>query len=342
MAVVKSDGYGHGMVPAARAALRGGAKWLGVATTDEGLTLRETEGFGKIPIMVLAPTLAEEVPALQAADLAYSVGSVSLLEAHLLHARRLNRAPRIHMQLDTGIGRDGVRFDDFEWLDILLREKAPLEGLWAHYAVSDCFPPEHVAFTKLQTARFAEALTKVRAAGLKPIAHAANSGAVLRHPDSYFDMVRPGMMIYGCDPAGPVEPPIPLRPALTLRSALSAVKWMESGDTVSYGRLFTVPDRRRIGIVPVGYGDGYMRSLSNRWHVLVRGRKVPIRGRVCMDQFMVDLSEVPEAQLGDEVVLYGRQGDERITLEETAEAAGTIPYELGCILTRRVPRIHRD
>src|SRR5690606_27650664 len=155
---------------------------------------------------------------------------------------------------------------------------------WAHYAVSDCFPPEHVAFTKLQTARFAEALAKVRSAGLKPIAHAANSGAVLRHPDSYFDMVRPGMMIYGCDPAGPVEPPIPLRPSLTLRSALSAVKWMESGDTVSYGRLFTVPDRRRIGIVPVGYGDGYMRSLSNRWHVLVRGRKVPIRGRVCMDQ----------------------------------------------------------
>ena len=342
MAVVKSDAYGHGMVPVAKASLEAGAVAFGVATSDEGLTLRETAGFEKVPILVMAPTTESEIEAMQRADLAFAVGSVALLRAHLRVARKRGQAARVHMQLDTGIGRDGVRYDDFEFLNVLSAEDATLEGLFTHFAVADGLTPDEIAFTQLQFSRFQEGVQRVREAGHRPVTHCANSGAILRHREMLCDMVRPGMMTYGVDPAGFVKAAMDLRPALSFKSRLAAVKWMEPGDTVSYGRLWTVPTRRRIGIVPVGYGDGYIRSLSNKGTVLVRGQRVPIRGRVCMDQFMVDLHDVPDAELNDEVVLYGEQQGARLTLEEVAETAGTIPYELGCILTRRVPRAYHD
>lgn len=342
MAVVKSDAYGHGMVPVAKASLDAGAAAFGVATSDEGLTLRETAGFENAFILVMAPTTEAEIEALQAANLSFAVGSVDLLRAHLRVGRRRGKLPRIHMQLDTGIGRDGVRHDDLEFLDVLAAEGATIEGLFTHFAVADGLSDDEIAFTKLQFERFQNGARRVREAGHRPTVHCANSGAILRHREMFCDMVRPGMMTYGVDPAGFVKAAMELRPALSFKSRLAAVKWMEPGDTISYGRLWTVPSRRRIAIVPVGYGDGYIRSFSNKGTVLVRGKRVPIRGRVCMDQFMVDLAEVPEAQLGDEVVLYGEQHGTRLSLEEVAETAGTIPYELGCILTRRVPRVWRD
>lgn len=338
MAVVKSNAYGHGVFPCARAAVEAGAEWLGVATTDEALELRETRGFDLIPILVMAPTLEEEAEALQRADVAVSVGSIELLRTHITVAERHGNAARIHVQLDTGIGRDGFRYDDMSWLEELHGKERHLEGIFTHFTSSDSMEEEDVAYTKLQIARFSDALGSAREAGLSAIAHAANSGAIVNHPNSFFDMVRPGIMLYGCNPNGVWPPSVPLRHVLKLRSRIAALRQMEAGDHISYGRRYTLAKAGPIGVVPVGYGDGYLRAFGNLGEVLVRGHRVPIRGRVCMDQFMIDLSEVPDAQLGDEVVIYGRQGEGIMPIEEAAAKVGTITYELSCSLTPRVPR----
>lgn len=337
--VIKSDAYGHGMLPVGRALLQAGADGIAVATSDEALCLRETDGFRDVPLLVMGPSEPAEARLLQAAEVAYSVGIPSLLEDSIKEAHRRGKAPLLHVQIDTGIGRDGFRFDDMRFLDML--GSVPLAGLWTHYSVSDGMTEEERAFTGLQTMRFGEVLAAAQQAGHHPLAHAANSGAILRHTGIGFDMVRPGMMIYGVDPAGPnLNPPVPIRPALTLRSTLASVRPIQPGDGISYGRTWKASQATRIGIVPIGYGDGYIRSLSNKFFVLWRGKRLPIRGRVCMDQFMVDLADAPEAREGDPVVLYGEQDGGRLSLEEAADVAGTIPYELGCILTRRVPRAY--
>lgn len=341
MAVVKSNGYGHGMVPIARAALEAGARSLGVATSDEGLNLRETEGFADVPILVMGPTLPDEGEAMQRADLAFSVGSLELLKQHLQLAKRLGKPAKIHLQIETGIGRDGVRHESNEEIELLAGAPENLEAIWTHFAVSDVLEEEPAVYTSIQTERLVDYAARAREAGLNMILHAANSGGVLRHPDTWLDMVRPGMMIYGVDPAGTLEPPVPLQPVMHLKSTLAVIRTMEPGDPISYGRTWVCPDRRRIATVPIGYGDGYPRHLSNQFDVLVRGRRIPVRGRVCMDQIMVDLSDLPEAREGDEVVLWGTQDGGRIFLEEAADVAGTIPYELTCKVTGRVPRVYR-
>lgn len=340
--MVKCNGYGHGMTQVAHAALEAGAIGLGVATVDEALNLRETEGFELAPIVTLAPTTVGDVPYLQAAHIAVSVGSVDLLKAHLVHARKLGRPARLHVQVDTGLGRDGIRFDDFRFLNDLATTSAAAsaEGIFTHFAVSDSAQLPDAEFTNEQRERFERAMRAAFRAGLKPICHAANSGAVLRHAQTHFDAVRPGILLYGATPGGATAVKLDLRPALTFKAALVSIKEMEEGDTISYGRLFKVPTRRRIGIVSAGYGDGYKLGFTNKGEVLIRGTRCPVRGRICMDQFMVDLSEVPDAQLGDEVVLYGRQGEARISLEEAAQVAGTIPYDLTCSLGTRIPRYY--
>jgi alanine racemase len=341
MAVVKSDAYGHGAKQIAAAALESGATELGVATADEALELREDERFRTIPILVMAPTLADEAEALQCADVAVAVGNRGLLRHHLAVGRRLGRAPKIHVQLDTGIGRDGIRSSESDYLEDFRGEAPAFAGLFAHFAVSDGLTEQDEAHTRTQTERFLAALAIARRAGFSPEPHLANSGAVLRHPSAWLALVRPGMMLYGVDPANGPTLPFPLAPVLSLRSRLAAVRLMQRGETISYGRTWTVPhDDYPIGIVPLGYGDGYHRSFSGRGEVLVSGRRAPIRGRVCMDQFMVDLSGHQEAKEGDEVVLYGRQGAAEIKLEEASETAGTIPYELTCALTPRIPRVY--
>lgn len=342
MAVVKADAYGHGMVPVARACLAAGAEALGVATTAEALELRAAPEFARVPLLVMAPTLGSDAHALQNADVAVAIGNIRLLRDHLKLANTRGTPARLHIQIDTGIGRDGFRFDDLSWLDETRGVGRCVEGLFMHFAVADGVSEAENEFTRLQTARFVEVAATARNAGLRPLVHAANSGTVLRHPAAHFDMVRPGIMLYGCEPAGDRSLFDGLAPVMTLRSVIGSIREMEPGDTVSYGRLFEVPSRRRMAIVPIGYGDGYPRMLSNKFDVLIRGRRAPIRGRVCMDQIVVDLEGLPEAMIGDEVVLYGAQGAERITIEEAAAAAGTISYELTCRLTPRVPRVYTD
>ncbi|MBI1291596.1 alanine racemase [bacterium] len=338
IAVVKADAYGHGATAVARAAMKAGAWGLAVATTDEGLALRALPEFRDVRIIVLAPTLADEAAALQGAHLDVIVGNLPLLQHHLALARDRREPARLHIQMDTGIGRDGFRFDDLSWLEAFAPGDPSFAGLMAHFSCSDGLSESDSQFTHLQQERFEEIRRTVVAAGHRPLIHTANSGAILRHRWVAGDLVRPGMMLYGVDPAGTLDPPLPLRPVLTLKSRLGAVRWVKAGDSVSYGRTWTAQRDTLIGVVPLGYGDGFPRLFSSKGMVLVHGRRVPIRGRVCMDQFMVDLSEVPDARDGDEVVVYGRQGDERLSLEEMAAIAGTIPYELTCFLTARVPR----
>ncbi len=343
MAVIKSDGYGHGFEPAARAVLQAGAQWLAVATADEAVALRAMHGIERTPVLVMAPTFPEEAEALQQADAAFSVGSVELLRHHIDVARRRGTHARIHVQLDTGIGRDGFRWDDFSYIDTFRGAEEHFEGLFTHFSCSDSDDENDRRYTTLQIERFNRAIGKVRAAGYRPICHAANSAALVSRPEEVrYDAVRPGIMLYGIDPFGELYRRWNLRPVLRFISRLSAVRQMEPGDPISYDRLWTVPSRRLIGVVPVGYGDGYPVALTNLSKVVVRGRRVPTRGRVCMDQFMVDLAEVPDAQVGDETVLYGRQGDAEVPLEQVAKWAKTIAYEIACGVLSRVPRVYID
>jgi alanine racemase len=340
-ATVKADAYGHGMIPCARAAMEAGAWGLAVATSDEGLELRETAGLSEAPILVMAPTLADEAEDLQFANLSIAIGSRRLLAHHLEVARSIGRPARLHIQIDTGIGRDGFRFDDYSYLQEFDVADQSFEGLFTHFSMADGLEEEAIRFTDLQQRRFEAVRAEAHLLGHHPICHLSNSGGVLRHRTSWADAVRPGLMIYGIDPAGTTETPLPLKPVLQLKSRLAAVRELQPGDSVSYGRTWTASRVTRIGIVTVGYGDGLPRSLSNIGTVLVRGLHAPIRGRICMDQLMIDLTSIPEAIEGDEVVIYGAQGNERIWLEEVAQLANTIPYELCCMLGKRVPRIHR-
>ena len=339
-ATVKSNAYGHGVIPVAKAAYGAGADTIAVATSDEGLSIRETSGFEHIPLLVYGPVLPSEAPALIKENIAFSVGSNALLKDVIEAGRSLGILPKVHFQIDTGIGRDGVRFEDLQFIETLETEKFMLEGLWTHFAVSDSFDEDDIVYTRIQNARLLAVAEELKRLDQRPLLHSANSGAILRHPETWLDAIRPGISLYGCDPAGPVEKALPLRQAMSVKSQLCAIKTMMPGDTVSYGRSWEVTTPTRIGIVPIGYGDGYLRALSNKMDVLVSGKRVPIRGRVCMDQIMVDLTGIPEANIGTEVVIYGSQGDASIRLEEVAEVGGTIPYELCCILAQRVPRVY--
>lgn len=350
IAVVKADAYGHGMLPVARVlgrpAAEGGTDMLGVATPDEGLTLRETAGLEKARILVMGPTQADDAEALQAAGLDVAIGNDEVLDAHLALARRRGQPARLHVKVDTGMGRYGLDAARRDWLARFHGPTgASLVGLMTHFSVSDETDHDAVAYTHDQLARFGAVAQALASMGLRPLRHAANSGGVLFHESSWLDAVRPGVILHGLhpDPAGTLprdENGAGPRPALTLVSRVISLHDHAAGDAISYGRRYIMPRAGRVALVPIGYGDGYPRRLGGVFQVLVRGRRVPVVGRVCMDQTLLDVSEFPDIALGDEVVLYGAQGGERITVEEAAVAAGTISYELTCQIGRRVPRVY--
>jgi alanine racemase len=340
-AVVKANCYGHGMIALAREALRQKVQALAVATVDEALELRETAGFADAHILLMGPSFPEDAEALQRAGISVTVGTLPLLRQHLAVARRLDQSARIHLKIDTGMGRYGFQPEQLTFLDLFSAKPANLEGLMTHFAVSDSTAREHVEYTNWQCERFERIIERVRHARLDPILHAANSGGVLHHPRSHYQLVRPGMMLYGANP-DPDEGPLPLRQVMTLVTRVVSIAFHAAGDSIGYGRRYIMPDEGRIAILPVGYGDGVPRCLGGRAQVLINGHRVPIVGRVCMDQTLVDVSAHGDIQVGDEAVLYGSQGAERISLEEVARHAGTIPYEIGCQLGRRVPRVVID
>ena len=340
MAVVKADAYGHGAAPVARTALAAGATWLGVAVPEEAVVLREAG----IPsrILVLGPIATEQAELVVDHGLDQCVSDPAQADALDRMARRRGRVVSLHLKVDTGMGRVGLPPREVRpAADHLARLPAiRLAGLMTHFADADADDP---AFTQEQMARFEAAAQALRDAGIAvPLRHAANSAALLLHPGSRLDLVRPGIMLYGCHPRGARRPDDPvLHPALRLRTAITQVKDVTAGSSISYGRTFVASRDVRIATIPIGYADGLPRLLSNRGQALVRGRRAPLVGRVCMDMTMVDVTALPEVRAGDEAVLIGRQGDEEITADEVAELAGTISYEILCRIGPRVPRTYR-
>lgn len=337
-AVVKADGYGHGAVPAARAALAGGADWLAVALVEEGRTLRDA-GIDA-PVLVLAEPPAEAAGALLDADLVATVYTPAFTAALDAAARQRGTRAAVHVKLDTGMRRVGV--PEADWDGALRRVRdAPglhLAGLWSHFAVAD--EPDH-PFVARQSAAFRRGLDLAASLSIRPdLVHLCNSAGTLHLPDDHYDMVRPGLSVYGLEPAPGLAGSTPLRPALAWYSQVSLLKHVAAGEAVSYGLRWTARHATLVATVPAGYADGVTRALTNRVEVLVGGRRVPQVGTVTMDQVLVDLGPDGQAASGDEVCLIGAQGGDRITAEEWADLLGTINYEVVCSIGTRVPRVY--
>jgi len=337
-AVVKASGYGHGAIPAGRAALEAGASRLAVGWVTEGIALRQ--GGITAPILVMGYALPEDAPAVVYYQLTPTICSrdmaLALSEASLAQGREAS----FHVKVDTGMGRFGILPDQvIPFVKEAVRQPGlRLEGFWTHFATAE---EADKTYTRQQLALYQEVLADLERAGIEvPLRHAANSGATLDLPETHLDMVRCGLVLYGLYPSAEVSRAIPLRPALTLKGRVGHVRTLPAGSSISYGRTFVTSAPTKVALVPVGYGDGYHRLHSNRAAVLIRGRRAPILGRACMDQCVVDVSEVPGVQDGDEVVLIGRQGDEQISAEEVAGWAKTINYEVVTGLTSRVLRVY--
>ncbi|MSQ09733.1 MAG: alanine racemase [Dehalococcoidia bacterium] len=334
MAVVKANAYGHGAVPVARAVLEAGAIQLAVACVDEGVQLRRAGIMA--PIAVVAYAAPGEAEAIVANRLTPAVIDEATGRAFAAAAKRAGVRLQVHLEVDTGMARFGVRPEDVPGLVALIRSLPELElvGMYTHYATADTADK---TFTRQQY----QALVATTAAVGGPLTrHVANSATVLDTPDMKLDMARPGMAIYGYQPSGEVTHSLELHPSMQLKATVGRVHTLPAGETVSYGRTWTAPRDSRIALIPCGYADGIPRLASNRGAVLVRGQRAPIRGRVCMDQFMVDVTDIPGATAGDEAVIVGTQGSQAITWEEVGAQASTINYEIVCALAARVPRVY--
>lgn len=341
MAVVKADGYGHGLVPAARAAQSGGADWLATAVLAEALRLRQAGLQGPLLAWLAAPTEDYRTAIEHHIDVAgYASWQLSEIAAA---ARTAGRPARVHLKIDTGLARGGATAEDWPHLiDSALRLQAEgtldVVGVWSHFAYAD--EPGHPTI-RSQIAAFDEALDVGQRRGLRPqIRHLANSAATLTLPEAHYDVVRPGLSVYGLSPIPHVADPaaLGLRPAMSVRTRLALVKGVAAGQGVSYGHTYHTASDTRLGLVPLGYADGVPRHASNRGPVLVGGERRVVAGRVCMDQFVVDLGADDPAEAGDEVWLFGdgRQGEP--TAEDWAQAAGTISYEIVTRMSQRLPR----
>ncbi len=342
MAVVKADGYGHGAVETARAALEGGASQLAVATVGEAEQLRSA-GLDA-PLLIMGPLCDGDWDRAAAAAADVTAWTPQAVERARGAGERAGRPCRIHLKLDTGMGRLGARPESVGALADAAEAAAPLvrvSGLMTHFATADEAEGENASFMSEQLVRFRAATAGLRSRFPDALTHAANSAATLREPATALDMVRCGIALYGCSPFGRDPSEHDLRPAMSWSSYLASVKTLRSRESVGYGRVWRAARGTRIGLVPVGYADGYTRSLAGVAEVLVGGRRVPVVGRVSMDQLTVDLGPEGSEQVGEDVVILGQQGAERITAEEIADWRGTINYEVVCAVGPRVPRVHQ-
>lgn len=338
MAVVKADGYGHGAVPVARAALEAGASWLGIAAMEEGAALRAA-GI-TAPALIFGYVPPAQASAVIAHNLRPALFDLPFARALSDAAQAAGRRAPVHLKADTGMGRIGKRAQE---IVAFAREVAALpgieiEGIFTHLATAD-EPENDYAARQLET--FNAILSDLKAAGIDPpLKHACNSAGIMLHREGHHDLVRAGIALYGLPPDPGVAWPVALKPALTWRTEVALVKTVEAGTPVSYGRTYRAPARERIATLPVGYADGLFRLLSNKGEVLIHGRRCPIVGRVCMDQTMVRVPDDIDVQPGAEVILIGEQDGERITASDMARTIGTINYEIVCAISRRVPRIY--
>lgn len=337
-AVVKADGYGHGSAMVSKAAIEAGAEWIGVAIPEEAAVLRG-ENI-KAPILVLGPANLAQWRKAADLDVSMVVASQDCLKYALSVVKERGITMRLHLKVDTGMNRVGIKtLEETELiLDAIQKDdRLVLEGFMTHFAASD---EADKSYTVMQDKRFAEFIALVRARGLSPIIHASNSGAVLDCPELSYDMVRVGLAMYGCYTSETLTRDVVLEPAMALHTQISFIKDVEAGEKLSYGCTFTAPSKMRIATLPIGYADGYFRMLSNKGEVLVCGQRARVVGRVCMDQILVDITDIKDAQLHDNVVCFGRQNGTGIPVEEYAAHCGTVNYEVLCAISPRVPRLY--
>jgi alanine racemase len=337
MPIVKANAYGHGLVEVARHLVALGAPSLGVAFLEEALALRQA-GVAA-PILVMGGILGNQIPVFLRHGLTLTASSIDKLRQIDDAARDLGVAAKVHLKIDTGMERIGVHYYSAHGLLERASEcrHTVVEGIYSHFAGADA---ADLTSARVQLARFLEVLEWYDKQGVPPpVRHIANSGAILQLPESHLDLVRAGILLYGVYPSPEVRRTIAVRPALSWKSRVVYFKVVTPGHAVGYGSTWQADHPVRVVTIPVGYGDGYFRALSNAAEIIVRGRKYPVVGRVCMDQVMVNI-EWDTAYNGDEVVLLGEAGGEAITCEDLAEWAGTIPYEVLTNINTRVPRVY--
>lgn len=339
MAVVKADGYGHGAVESAIACVQGGATRLAVSLIEEGVELKQA-GLD-VPIQALAGFVPRQVELAIKNDIILAVGSKELAVAVNNKALLLGKKALIHLKVDTGMGRYGPQLmDAVPFIKWACEAKGlEVEGIFSHFACSD---QKDKDYTIQQFNAFQALINELEEKNIDiPLKHIANSGATIDLKTTAFDIVRPGIMIYGLYPSDEVEQSIALEPALEWKAQIVQIKKMAPHSGLSYHRTYNTGDSwRKIALLPLGYADGLSRSLTNKGEVLVRGQKAPIRGIVCMDQCLIDVTDIDEVTLFDEAVLIGKQGQEKLTVEEMANLCGTINYETLCMISKRVPRFY--
>jgi len=338
MAIVKADAYGHGMKEVSQAVARKGIDFFGVASLDEARTLREA-GIKK-NIIVLGAILPEEVEGVLRFNVIQTVSDLAIARLLSQLAQSKKRIIKVHAKIDTGMGRLGVWHKDaVNFVKKLASLKnIKVDGIFTHFPSAE----DDKVFTRNQLRDFKSLIEELLRHGIDiPIKHTSNSMAVIDFKDSHMNMVRPGLIMYGLHPRSDLAKKLRLRPALKLKTKVVYVKPVSRGRSISYGRTYVTKKDTNIATIPVGYGDGYSRDLSNRGHVLIKGRRLPIVGRVCMDMSMVDAGRSRTVKPGDDVVLIGKQGKDAVTVEEIARLSNTIPYEVVCNIGRRVPRIYK-
>ena len=346
MAMVKANAYGHGAIESARAALRGGATWLGVYAAGEGIELRDA-GIDA-PILVLGPTLPNALAAAIANDLTLTIPARSYEQPLADAARTLKQRARVHVKLDTGMTRLGLNVDDAvsDLVALAQNENIAVEGLLTHFAVADDpnarnTPQWGEQFTRAQIETFLRVADAAERAGVAlKYRHAANSPGAIYYQHPRLNLARSGILFYGLHPSADVPRPEGFKPALSFKTRVALVRDVPAGRFVSYGAAFETRQQSRIAVLMVGYADGFRRGPKNYGTVLVRGARAPIVGRVCMDQTMIDVTGLPGVEIGDEVVLIGKQGSQELSAEEIGAQLGTNNYETVTTISARVPRIY--
>ena len=339
MAVVKGNAYGHDILEVSSVVLNNGATRLAVARLEEGIFLRKASVT--VPILILGLTLKQQAELLVSYNITPAVCEYGMIEKLSESAIKKDKVVKVHLKVDTGMGRIGIFSHDILRFIKKIRtlKNVEIEGIFTHFSVAD---EKNKTYTEEQFKKFMEVLTLLEKEEKRiPIKHVGNSATLLDLPHMWLDLVRPGISIYGLYPSTEVQKTIKLIPAHSFRTRIVFLKELSAGEYISYGRTYTtIKKRTKVASLPVGYADGYNRLLSNQGEVLVRGRRFPIIGRICMDQCMVDVSSLLEVKIGDEVVLWGRQGQEEITVEEISEKIGTINYEIVHMPDKkRVPKL---
>lgn len=340
MAVIKADGYGHGATKIAKTLLENGADRLAVAVLDEAIELRNA-GF-TVPIFVLGYTQPERAEEVIKYDIEQSVYSLEAARALSKAAAAHNKIIQVHIKIDTGMGRIGLQANS-EALEIIKQINALpnlcIKGIFTHFAVAD---EVDKAYTHGQFEKFKWICNELESQNIHiELKHCGNSATIIDLPDMHLNMVRAGIMLYGLAPSDEVMlNKLELKEVMSLKVRITHVKEIQAGQSVSYGRRFIADKKRTIASLPIGYADGYTRLLSGKAEALIKGQRVPVVGRICMDQCMIDITGIEDVKVGEEVVLFGQQGNSFISIDEIAKKLGTINYEVVCMISRRVPRVY--